>query len=242
MADCGAMSAPPTTAPLPAAAAAVAGRAAPGDDEHAHDARLMAAYAAGDARAFEELYRRHHQALYRFVRRLLGSSGAAQVDEVFQDAWLRVVQSRQSWRADGGASFRTWLYTLAHRRVIDLWRRSGREVSLQRDEDEDAPPFEPAEAPWSQWPMPAEAAGSEERLFWRHAGERLLHCLDQLPPAQRAVFLLHHEDGFAVDEAARLLELGFETAKSRLRYAMVKLRTCMGAYLPPAHGRVGELR
>jgi DNA-directed RNA polymerase specialized sigma24 family protein len=55
-----------------------------------------------------------------------------------------------------------------------------------------------------------------------------------LPAAQRAVFLLHHEDGLSLDELARALDLGFETAKSRLRYAMNKLRSCMGAYLP--HG------
>jgi RNA polymerase sigma-70 factor (ECF subfamily) len=49
---------------------------------------------------------------------------------------------------------------------------------------------------------------------------------------QRSAFLLHHEDGLALDELARTLDVGFETAKSRLRYAMSKLRTCMGAYLP----------
>jgi DNA-directed RNA polymerase specialized sigma24 family protein len=46
------------------------------------------------------------------------------------------------------------------------------------------------------------------------------------------VFLLHHEEGLSLDELARSLDLGFETAKSRLRYAMNKLRQCMGAYLP----------
>ena len=69
--------------------------------------------------------------------------------------------------------------------------------------------------------------------FWRDAGRRLLDCLEALPVPQRAVFLLHHEDGLSVDELAQALELGFETAKSRLRYAMSKLRACMGAYLPP---------
>ena len=49
---------------------------------------------------------------------------------------------------------------------------------------------------------------------------------------QKTVFLLHHDDGVPVEELARALGLGFETAKSRLRYAMTKLRTCMGAYLP----------
>ena len=89
------------------------------------DDALMRAYAGGDARAFEQLYARHEQALYRFVRRLLGQAHAAQVDEAFQDTWLRVVHARARWEPQG-ASFRTWLYTLAHHRVIDLLRRSGR--------------------------------------------------------------------------------------------------------------------
>jgi RNA polymerase sigma-70 factor (ECF subfamily) len=204
----------------------------PADDgPHDEDAALMLAYGRGDAAAFERLYRRHQAALYRFVRRLLGPAMAAQADEVFQDTWMRVVQTRGRWQADGGARFRTWLFTLAQRRAIDLWRRSGREQPW--DGDDDAPPFEPEGTPWSAWPLPSAGEPSQdERVFWRSAGERLLHCLDQLPPAQKAVFLLHHEDGFEVDEAARALEVGFETAKSRLRYAMAKLRTCMGAYLP----------
>jgi RNA polymerase sigma-70 factor (ECF subfamily) len=60
-----------------------------------------------------------------------------------------------------------------------------------------------------------------------------------LPSVQRATFLLHHEDGIAVDEIARALDIGFETAKSRLRYAMVKLRACMGAYLEAGNLRAG---
>ena len=52
--------------------------------------------------------------------------------------------------------------------------------------------------------------------------------------AQKTAFLLHHEDGISLDELARALDIGFETAKSRLRYALAKLRTCMGAYLDAA--------
>ncbi|MEW6704505.1 MAG: sigma-70 family RNA polymerase sigma factor [Pseudomonadota bacterium] len=209
----------------------------PPDTAHDEDAALMLAYGRGDVQAFERLYARHHAALYRFVRRLLGPAHAAQADEVFQDTWMRVVQSRAQWRCDGGARFRTWLFTLAQRRAIDLWRRSGRETSWEGDDD--GPPFEPEGTAWSHWPAPSAALSQDERQFWRAAGQRLLHCLEQLPPAQKAVFLLHHEDGFAVEDAARALELGFETAKSRLRYAMAKLRTCMGAYLPAANAQEG---
>ncbi len=194
----------------------------------ADDDTLMQCWVQGDARAFETLYRRHQNGLYRFVRRVLGTALAAQADEVFQDTWQRVIQARERW-APQGASFRTWLFTLAHHRAIDCLRKSGREVSV----DTPSAGADDAEAaePWAHWPA-ADSADPAEQAFWRRAGERLLHCLDSLPVAQRSVFLLHHEDGLSLDELARALGVGFETAKSRLRYAMGKLRGCMGAHLP----------
>lgn len=201
-------------------------------DDPSDDA-LMAAYAAGTAAAFEQLYARHRQGLYRFVRRLLGAAHAGQVDELFQDTWLRVVQARDRWQPQG-ASFRTWLYTLAHHRAIDLLRKSGREVALDAFEGEDGEPWQPEAAAWQHWPAPATGTlQGDELAFWRRAGERLLQCLEQLPLPQRSAFLLHHDDGLALPEVARALEVGFETAKTRLRYAMSKLRGCMGAYLAP---------
>jgi RNA polymerase sigma factor (sigma-70 family) len=207
----------------------------PGDDPaQADDGALMRAFAVGDARAFERLYARHHAALYRFVRRVLGREAAAQADEVFQDTWLRVVQARERWSPQG-AVFRTWLFTLAHHRAIDLLRKSGREVAIDACGDDEREPWQPASdaAAWQRWPAVAPDTGMpDDRAFWRAAGRRLLDCLDTLPALQRSAFLLHHEDGMALDELARTLEVGFETAKSRLRYALAKLRTCMGAYLP----------
>ena len=203
----------------------------------ATDDALMAAYAGGDVAAFERLYARHQAGLYRFVRRLLGSALAAQTDEVFQDTWLRVVRARSRWEPRG-ATFRTWLYTLAHHRVIDLLRRSGREVALDAFEGDGDEPWQPEATAWQHWPPPAGASiASEDLAFWRRAGEKLLQCLEQLPLAQRSAFLLHHDDGLALDEVAKALEVGFETAKTRLRYAMSKLRACMGAYLAPLQER-----
>ncbi len=192
----------------------------PSDDE------LMRAYAAGDGAAFEQLYTRHQAALYRFVRRLLGRAAATLADEVFQDTWLRAIQARHTWQPQG-AAFRTWLFTLAHHRAVDCLRKSGREVALQDDEPE---PWVPAREPWADWPAAAPLA--EDLAFWRAAGHKLLDCLEGLPLPQKTAFLMHHEDDLAVGELAQALGVGFETAKTRLRYAMAKLRTCMGAYLP----------
>ena len=190
------------------------------------DEDLMLAYAQGDAAAFDVLYGRHEAALYRFVRRLLGAGLAAQADEVFQDAWLRIVAARASFRPQG-AAWRTWAFTIAHNLAMDRLRVSGREVGLEA-QDEGGDPLD-----WLAAHLGQSAPSTEDQAFWRAAGARLLHCLEALPPAQRAAFLLHHEDGASVEDLAQRLALPFETAKSRLRYALQKLRGCMGEYLAP---------
>lgn len=188
------------------------------------DEQLMLAYARGDTAAFDELYARHEGALFRFVRRLLGTPLAAQADEVFQDTWMRIIAARSSF-APQGAAWRTWAFTIAHNLAMDRLRASGREVGMAaRDDGED--PLD-----WIAATLDMTHPSSEDVAFWRAAGQQLLHCLEELPPAQRAAFLLHHEDGASVEDLAQRLGLQFETAKSRLRYALQKLRGCMRQYL-----------
>jgi RNA polymerase sigma-70 factor (ECF subfamily) len=189
------------------------------------DEELMQAYCRGDALAFDALYARHEAALYRFVRRVLGQALVAQADEVFQDCWLRLVHSRSSFSADAG-KWKTWAYTIAHNLALDRLRTSGRELSVDADEDLGNDRLE-----WLQHKLDMHHSSAEDTAFWRAAGRQLLQCLEALPPAQRAVFLQHHEDGATVEELARALNAGFETVKSRLRYALAKLRGCMQGYL-----------
>src|SRR5690349_20120816 len=195
----------------------------PPASDHMPDDQLMLAYAAGDAAAFDELYARHEGALFRFVRRMLGAPLAAQADEVFQDTWMRIVAARGSF-APQGATWRTWAFTIAHNLAMDRLRASGREVSVERQDDREDT------LEWIAAQLDITHPSSEALAFWRAAGRQLLHCLDELPEPQRAAFLLHHEDGASVEDLAQRLGLQFETAKSRLRYALQKLRGCMGAY------------
>lgn len=188
------------------------------------DDQLMLAYAQGDAAAFDTLYARNEGALYRFVRRLLGVALSAQADEVFQDTWLRIVAARATF-APQGAAWRTWAFTIAHNAAMDRLRVSGREVGLEPAED-GGDPLE-----WLAQKLDLAHPSSEDVSHWRAAGRQLLDCLEALPDAQRAAFLLHYEDGASVEDLAQRLGLQFETAKSRLRYALQKLRGCMGSYL-----------
>jgi RNA polymerase sigma-70 factor (ECF subfamily) len=194
--------------------------------QHMSDEQLMQAYCQGDAPAFDALYARHEAPLFRFVRRVLGHALAAQADEVFQDCWLRVVNHRASYSADTG-NWKTWAYTIAHHLALDRLRTSGRELSVDGDDTQSGP----ERLEWLQAGLDLSHHSAEDTAFWRAAGRQLLQCLEALPAVQRAVFLLHHEDGSTLEELAQSLGMGFETVKSRLRYALQKLRGCMQGYL-----------
>lgn len=194
------------------------------------DQALMSAYKTGDLAAFDDLYARYRLPLARFIRRHLGSEAAALVDEVFQDVWLRLVQAKDTWVPEG-ASFRTWLFTLAHNRAIDVLRKSGREVQEAPIADGDN---EDLEAAWKVYASEGPSMPSpHDAEHWREAGARLLKCMERLTPVQRGIFLLRYDDGMSVEQAADALGVGYETAKARLRAAVLALRPCMADYLKP---------
>jgi RNA polymerase sigma-70 factor (ECF subfamily) len=177
------------------------------------DEHLMLAYAGGDAGAFETLYGRHKGALFRFVLRSVKSRG--ECEELFQEIWMRVIESRVRYKPE--AKFATWLYTIAHNRLVDHWRAKG--LTLVSLDDEDAATPEPAAGPGAEPHRNAEA---------RETLERLASAIAALPLAQREAFLLHAESGLTVAEIAAATGSGEEAAKSRLRYAMNKLREAIG--------------
>jgi RNA polymerase sigma-70 factor (ECF subfamily) len=172
----------------------------------APDEELMLAYGRGDAAAFEVLYKRHRGALYRFILRAIKQPSAA--EELFQEAWIRVIEARSRYTPQ--ARFTTWLYTIAHNLLVDHWRRKGLTL-VELDENQ------VAAAPDN----PARQAEARESLT------RLLHAIEALPAAQREAFLLHEEGGLTVTEIAKVTGVGEEAAKSRLRYAMAKLKAAV---------------
>jgi RNA polymerase sigma-70 factor (ECF subfamily) len=176
----------------------------------APDEQLMLAYRDGDAGAFETLYARHRGALYRFVLRSLKgtASDRAIAEELFQEAWIRVIEARERYAPS--AKFTTWLYTIAHNLLVDHWRKKGLAlVSVETDD------------------VPVESANPARRAEGRESLARFLRALDALPPAQRETFLLHEEAGLSVAEIAVATGSSEEAAKSRLRYAMAKLKSAV---------------
>jgi RNA polymerase sigma-70 factor (ECF subfamily) len=172
------------------------------------DESLMLAYAAGDAAAFARLYERHRGKLYRFLARQLHGNGAL-ADELFQDVWQRVIAARKGWKPD--AAFSTWLYRIAHNRLADHWRALQHRPPAPEDGDERA-----ARVPDHDTP--------ERHLSEFEERRRLRLALDELPDEQREVVLLRLEQDLSLEEIGEITGVGRETVKSRLRYAMDKLR------------------
>jgi RNA polymerase sigma factor (sigma-70 family) len=172
----------------------------------APDEELMSAYRDGNAAAFDMLYTRHRGALFRFVLR--GVKERRVAEELYQEIWMRVIEARK--RYSPKAKFTTWLYTVAHNRLIDHWRR--KELAL-------APPDE--DVPASAAADPARQAEAREDLA------RFARAIEELPHAQREAFLLHEEAGLTAAEIAAVTGSETEAVKSRLRYAVAKLKAAV---------------
>ena len=174
----------------------------------ASDSALMLRYRDGDLAAFETLYRRHNDALYRYLLRLSRHPDTA--EDVFQEVWSKIIKARDSYRPT--AKFTTFLYRVAHNCFIDHLRRNKRHAhSLAAEPDHQPDPGEPP-----------------EQLTERSLARRRLHAaLLDLPEEQRDVFLLHEEAGLSLDQIASVTDANRETVKSRLRYAVSKLRAAI---------------
>ena len=176
------------------------------------DEGLMLAYQAGEVAAFEALYPRYRTRLYRYLVHQCGDARLA--EELYQDIWLRVINARADYAPL--AKFSTWLFRIAHHRLIDHYRRHARDKAMLWEDGG-------SDNSMDDFPAPAELTPPVqlERLQLR---ERLGAALAELPGPQREAFLLAEEGGMSLEEIAAATGTGRETVKSRLRYAMVKLR------------------
>jgi RNA polymerase sigma-70 factor (ECF subfamily) len=179
------------------------------------DGELMLRYASGDLRAFESLYSRHRSALYRYLARHTRDPEVA--NDIFQEVWSRVISSRS--RYEPRAKFTTFLYRIAHNCFIDHCRRSTARQERANVSNEDFDLEKVLPAPPADRPD-ARAEHAQTLTRYRSA-------LASLPADQRDTFLLYEESGLTLEEIGSITGVSMETAKSRLRYALNKLRAAM---------------
>jgi RNA polymerase sigma-70 factor (ECF subfamily) len=178
--------------------------------ENASDESLMLDYQAGDLSAFDKLYQRYRQNLYRFMgRQLQGESDT--LNELFQDVWLKLVRARDSYAEV--SSFKTYLFQIANNTIRDHYRRAAvRKIVVAMDNESE---------------IADDHASPEQRAAIQQQYRRLLDAIRGLPQEQREVFLLKEEAGLSITQIADVLTENPDTVKSRLRYAVRKLRDAL---------------
>jgi len=171
------------------------------------DEQLLKRFRQGDAQAFETLYTRYRKSLYIYLLR--SSPGPAEAEDLYQETWSRIIRSRT---ASDNAPFKATIFRIARNLQIDGFRR--RTLHLVSDSDT-------SKEPESLDPDP------EDRSIIDDCGELLKTELAQLPEEQRDAFLLKEETGLTLEQIAEMINVGRETIKSRLRYALKRLRLAL---------------
>jgi len=187
------------------------------------DEQLLAAYRGGDVRAFEKLLARYEKPIWSFLRRFVRDAEAA--EDLLQEVFLRVVRDAQesgpAWK--GEAKFSTWLYTIARNLCIDRARRTavrGSAPSIDGSTDGDA---ETTLHERIAAPGPA----TDAVVAGREAAVRIDRAVAELPDDQREVFLMREVMELPFAEIASMVGVSEPTVKSRMRYALEKLRVAL---------------
>ncbi|HWA71263.1 MAG TPA: RNA polymerase sigma factor [Polyangiaceae bacterium] len=191
----------------------------------ATDEMLMVRYQRGDAQAFAELVRRHSRTVYNFVFRQLRESSLA--EDVTQDVFLRVVQNAGEFKHE--ARFSTWLYSITRNLCVDQQRRQSHRRHASLDV---RPPGAPEGAP----PLGDSVADPHPRASAERSAESsevlasILRAMESLPDEQREVFLLREVAQLPFREIAEVTGTPENTVKSRMRYALDRLREALSDF------------
>jgi len=188
--------------------------------DDATDEILMVRYQRGERTAFVELVRRHNRPIYNFVLRQLRVPSVA--EDVTQDVFMRLVQNAAEFKHE--ARFLTWLYTIARNLCIDQLRKA----SHRRHASLDQPQPGPSDAPLAESVAdPNPQASAERNALSAEVRSSIVKAVDSLPDDQREVFLLREVANLPFREIAEITGVGENTVKSRMRYALDRLKDAL---------------
>jgi RNA polymerase sigma-70 factor (ECF subfamily) len=184
--------------------------------EPEEEERLLTAYALGDREAFTQLVGLIGSRLYGFVCRFLRDACLA--EDVYQEILVKLAKNASGF--DRRAKFNTWLYRIARNACLDELRKKKRGKTLNIDNPDDRREN-------GLETLPSDTPPPDERATMAELGKKIAEAVANLPEEQREVFLLKEDGGLTFAEIAETLGCGLETVKSRMRYALARLRSAL---------------
>jgi RNA polymerase sigma-70 factor, ECF subfamily len=186
-----------------------------GSGQETSDEALLGAIAAGDQRAMQVLYARHHVRVYRFVLRLTQDRSLAEdvVSEVFLDVW------RRAGGFKGKSQVSTWMLAIARYKALSALRAHS---DAQLDEHAAVSVIDPAD-------------DAETTMSKRDRSAIVQQCLSQLSALHREVLDLVYYHEKSVDEVAQIVGAPANTVKTRMFYARKRMQTLLEATSLNAH-------
>ena len=188
------------------------------------DEGLMLRYQKGDVRAFELLLSRHRKPVFNFVLRYVGDP--AHAEDLMQETFLRVIKGADAYQRQ--AKFTTWLYTIARNLCVDASRRGKHrraqslDAPMNRDEGADSQTLLDVIADR----QPA----IDRKVIGKELHGRMQTAIQNLSEDQREVFLMREFLDMPFKDIADVVGCPENTVKSRMRYALEKLREELEEY------------
>lgn len=188
------------------------------------DEGLMLRYQKGDVRAFEVLLSRHRKPVFNFILRFVGNP--AQAEDLLQDCFLRLIKGVEGYQKQ--AKFTTWLYTIARNLCVDASRRGKhrRAYSLDAPIDQE----EGKDGATLLDVVPDEQVAADRQVIGNELSGKLHSAIAKLSEEQREVFLMREFLDMPFKEIADVVGCPENTVKSRMRYALEKLRQELEEY------------
>jgi RNA polymerase sigma-70 factor (ECF subfamily) len=178
------------------------------------DQQLIHLFMSGDASALEHLILRHKDKIYTSIFLLVKDKYLA--EDIFQDVFIRVIDTIRSGRYTEEGKFLPWAMRIAHNLCVDHFRKVKRTPAIKTGDDRDI--FEV---------INFSEDGVDRRMMQRQSHNRVREMLDRLPEDQREVIILRHYAELSFKEIAALTDCSINTALGRMRYGLINLRKMM---------------
>lgn len=176
------------------------------------DEQLLADAANGDGTAFQTLYERYRDPIFRFAYRLLGSAEAA--EDVTHDCFLSLIKAPQRFDSTK-ASLRTYIYAAARNQAAKRYNSFARETGIDELADE---------------PQAADQHGPMAQVLEGELAAEVERAMATLPPLQREALVLFEYEELSLAEIAAVVGVDANTVKARLFRAREKLRARLDRY------------